>query len=120
MLGRNRGTWLAAIGAQGLGRDPEVEAILEDAREQAVDRLVEAVYPYEGADAPAELRAVIRSYSGFAEAASLEWLVRGRLTREQVHALLVQGFINMVRDVLPAVQRAGAATASQSDRRITA
>jgi AcrR family transcriptional regulator len=32
MLERNRGTWLAAIGAQGLGRDPEIEAIMEHAR----------------------------------------------------------------------------------------
>src|SRR5947209_12831050 len=32
MIDRNRGTWLAAIGAQGLGRDPEVEAIMEQAR----------------------------------------------------------------------------------------
>jgi AcrR family transcriptional regulator len=107
MLRRNRGTWLAAIGAQGLGRDPEVEAILDEAREQAVDRLIEAVYPYEGVHAPPELRAVIRCYAGFAEAASLEWLVRERLNYEQVKALLVQGFLNLVRDGLPSVQRAG-------------
>ena len=46
MLGRNRGTWLAAVGAQGLGRDVEIEAILDDAREQAVNRLIAAVEPY--------------------------------------------------------------------------
>jgi AcrR family transcriptional regulator len=120
MLRRNRGTWLAAIGAQGLGRDAEVEAILDDAREQAVDRLVEAVYPYEGTEAPPALRAVIRSYSGFAEAASLEWLVRRRLTREQVQTLLVQSFLNLIRDVLPTVERAGPDTISKSDRRLSA
>src|SRR5437764_9329174 len=38
MLERNRGTWLAAVGARGLGSDPEVEAILDHAREQAADR----------------------------------------------------------------------------------
>ena len=43
ILERNRGTWLAAIGARGLGRDPEVEAILDEAREQAADRLIEAL-----------------------------------------------------------------------------
>jgi AcrR family transcriptional regulator len=119
MLRRNRGTWLAAIGAQRLGHDPEVEAILDHAREQAVDRLVEAIYPYEGTEAPPALRAVIRCYAGFAEAASLEWLVRERLSREQVQELLVQGFLNMVRDVLPAVERAGTA-GSKSDRRLSA
>jgi AcrR family transcriptional regulator len=116
MLERNRGTWVAAIGAQGIGRDDEVEAILDDAREEAADRLIEAVQPYEAAQAPPELRAIIRAYSGLAEAASLEWLLRGRLTREQVHVLLVQGFLSMVRDVLPVVQRAG----STSTRRRTA
>lgn len=114
MLRRNRGTWLAAIGTRGLGRDPEVEAILDDAREQAADRLIEALQTYEAAQAPAELRAVIRAYSGLAEAASIEWLERGRLSREQTQALLVQGFLSIVRDVLPAVQRAK----STSDRRL--
>jgi AcrR family transcriptional regulator len=104
MLERNRGTWLAAIGARGLGRDPEVEAILDDAREQAADRLIEALQTYEAAQAPPELRAVIRAYSGFAEAASVEWLQRRRLSRVQIQALLVQGFLSIVRDVLPAVQ----------------
>jgi AcrR family transcriptional regulator len=105
MLERNRGTWIAAIGMLGHGRDPEVEEILDEAREQAVDRLVEAVRPIEGSSAPNELRAVIRSYSGFAEAASLEWLLRERLSREQVQTLLVEGFLTLVQHVLPAVER---------------
>jgi AcrR family transcriptional regulator len=109
MLERNSGTWLAAIGGRGVGRDPEVEEILEDAREQAADRLIEALQTYEAARAPAELRAAIRAYSGFAEAASIEWLERGRLTREQLHSLLVQTFLTLVRDVVPAVQRRHAA-----------
>ena len=29
----NRETWLATVGAQGFGRDAEVEAVLEEARE---------------------------------------------------------------------------------------
>ncbi len=106
MVERNRGTWLAAIGARGLGRDPEVEAILDDAREQAADRLIEALQTYEAAQAPVELRALVRAYAEFAEAASVEWLQRGRLNREQTHAALVQGFLSIVRDVLEAVQQA--------------
>jgi AcrR family transcriptional regulator len=105
MLERNRGTWLAAIAARGLvGRDPELEAILEEAREQAADRLIEALQTYEAAQAPAELRAMIRAYSGFAEAASVEWLERGRLTREQMQTLLVETFLTLVRDVMPRIQ----------------
>jgi AcrR family transcriptional regulator len=104
MLERNRETWLAAIGSRGLGRDPEVEAILEEAREQAADRLIEALQTYEAAQAPDELRATIRAYSGYAEAASIEWLLRRRLTRAQVKVLLVEGFLAIVREVLPAVR----------------
>jgi AcrR family transcriptional regulator len=107
MLERNSGTWLAALGAQGLGRDPEVEAIMDDAREQAADRLIEALHTYDPAQAPSELRALIRAYSGFAEAASVQWLQYGRLSREQTHAMLVQGFLSIVGEVLPAVQKAG-------------
>ena len=105
MLERNRGTWLAAIAARGLGgSDPDLEAILEEAREQAADRLIEALQTYEAAQAPPALRAVIHCYSGFAEAASVEWLARGRLTREQVQTLLTNTFLSLVRDVLPTIQ----------------
>ncbi len=104
MLERNRGTWLAAIGGRGLGNDPELESILEEAREQAADRLIEALQRYEAATAPRELRATIRAYSGFAEAASVQWLEYRRLTREQIHTLLVQSFLSIVNDVLRAVE----------------
>ncbi len=104
MLEHNRGTWLTLIGGRGLGRDPELEEILEDAREQAADRLIEALQTYEAVHAPAELRAAIRAYSGFAEAASIEWLERDRLSREQLRVLLAQAFLSIVRDVVPAVQ----------------
>ena len=109
MLEHNRGTWLTLIGGRGLGRDPEVEELLEEGREQAADRLIEALQTYEAARAPSELRAAIRAYSGFAEAASIEWLERGRLTRAQLHTLLVETFLTLVRDVVPAVQRRDAA-----------
>ncbi len=105
LLERNRDMWLAAIGAQGLGRDPEVEAILNDAREQAADHLIAALHNYRTAPAPPAVRAAIRAYSGFAEAATVEWLQRHRLSREQLHILLVRGFLSIVHDVLPAVER---------------
>ena len=105
MLERNRGAWLAAIGAHGLGRDPEVEAILNDAREQAADHLIAALHAYRTVPAPPAARAAIRAYSGFAEEATVEWLHRRRLSREQVQVLLVRGFLSIAHDVLPAVLR---------------
>ena len=100
MVERNRETWLAAQGAQGLGRDPEVETLLEQGREEAVERLAHTLKP--GDDTP-ELKAVLRAYSGLAEAASVEWLTRGRLTRDQVLRLLEDTLTTLVRDVLPGV-----------------
>ena len=114
MLEHNRTTWLALIGGRGLGRDAGVEELLEEAREQAADRLIEALQTYEAARAPTELRAAIRAYSGFAEAASIEWLERRRLSREQIHTLLVQGFLSIVRDVVPAVQASTLETRSHA------
>ncbi|HWF53721.1 MAG TPA: helix-turn-helix domain-containing protein [Solirubrobacteraceae bacterium] len=112
LLERNRGAWLAATGGQGPGRDPEVEAILEDGREGAADRLIAAL-PGIAEPAPDDLRALIRCFSALAEAASVEWLQRGRLTRAQAHALIVTGFLSLVQDVLPAVRRATAPASSR-------
>ena len=50
----NRETWLATVGAQGFGRDAEVEAVLERAREATAARVIELVRP--GARPSAELR----------------------------------------------------------------
>jgi AcrR family transcriptional regulator len=119
LLERNRGTWLAANGAHGIGRDPEVETILEQAREQAIDGLIVAIRPGDPAAAPPALRAVMRAYSGFAESASLEWLERRRLSREQAQALVVAGFFSIVRDALPAVERLAPESAHAFDNHAT-
>ena len=97
MLERHREPWLLA---QQMGSDPEVHAILEPAREAHVQRLAAVLSP---GDARPELLAALRAYSGFAEAASLEWLVRRRLTRPQLRTLLLRGLDNLVTTVLPAV-----------------
>jgi hypothetical protein len=46
-----------------------------------------------------ELRAMIRSYSGMAKAATREWLVRRSLTREQVHTLLCGTLLTIITQV---------------------
>lgn len=118
MVERNRGTWLAIVGAQGFGRDPEVEAILEDAREATAERLIALLGDDPRAATPA-LRALIRAYAGLAEAASLEWLQRGRLNRGQVHDLLLQSLVQLVDHVLPGVERARARPPAPRPRRLS-
>ena len=46
----------------------------------------------------------IRAYAGFAEAASVDWLQRRRLTRAQIHELLLGTLVALVDDVVPAVE----------------
>jgi AcrR family transcriptional regulator len=104
MVERNREAWLAAVGAEGLGRDPEIEAVLDDAREQATVRLIEVLGLGPAADAPPELHAVLRAYGGLAEAATREWLERDRWSREQVAAFLKEALpqlIGTAYDALP-------------------
>lgn len=87
MIARNRAAWLAALSA----RDPEVQAVVDAAREEAVERLVARFGGRE------DLRPALRCYSAFAETASVEWLVRRRLTREQVRALLLRTLTHLTR-----------------------
>jgi hypothetical protein len=66
-------------------------------------------------DAPPELRALVRAYAGLAEAASLEWLLHRRLTREQAHALLYEGFLALFGQGLDAIERARPSEPSTSE-----
>jgi AcrR family transcriptional regulator len=106
----NRETWLATVGAQGFGRDSEVEAVLEEAREATAMRVIELVRP--GGRPSAELRAAIRAYAGFAEAASIDWLQRSRLSRAQVHQLLFASLVALVDHVVPGIEAERAVAAA--------
>ncbi len=103
MVSRNREAWLAAVGAEGLGRDPEIEAVLDEAREQATVRLIEVLGLGPAADAPPELHAVLRAYGGMAEAATREWLERDRWTREQVASFLKAALPRLVDEAYEAI-----------------
>ena len=101
LVALNRGTWLAAVGAEGFGRDPELERILDEARELTTDRVIEVLGMAD--DPPPELRGLIRSYGGLAEAAVREWLERTSLTRAQVSVMLTDTLLQLAREVLPRV-----------------
>ena len=103
MVSRNREAWLAAIGAEGLGRDPEIEAVLDEAREEATTRLIEVLGLGPAAAAPPELHAVLRAYGGMAEAATREWLERDRWSREQVAAFLKAALPRLVDEAFEAI-----------------
>lgn len=106
VVARYRETWFASIGAEGFGRDPELEAIVAEARDATVELIVTT---FGLGDAPhgAELRAALRAYSGFAEVASREWLVDRTLTRAQTRTLLAATLLALVQDVVAEVADAG-------------
>lgn len=101
MVWADRHTWLAAMGAEGLGRDAEVEALLDRVREAAVDNIIAVLGIGPGPEVAPEVRAALRGFGGLAEASTREWLERDRLTREQLHTLLVHTLLALVDDVLP-------------------
>jgi hypothetical protein len=101
----NRRTWLAAMGAQGFGRDPELEQIIDEAREVTVDRLIAVLDP--PSTDTAALRAVLRAYGGLAEAGTREWLERGSLSRDGLRVLLTDALVTLTRDTLPRVTEGG-------------
>jgi AcrR family transcriptional regulator len=97
---RHRRMWLIALGAQGFGRDPDIEAIIEEAEEVGVQRVLEALGLTSAGQAT---RAAIRAYGGFASFAAREWLSRRTLTRDQLHALLSRTLLALLTDILPAL-----------------
>jgi AcrR family transcriptional regulator len=98
---------LATHGAQGFGRDPEIEAIFDQARERTADQVIEILRPGEPPEAATpQLRAAVRAYAGFVEAATFDWLRGGSLSRPQLRELLVGGLLALDRDVVPRLEGA--------------
>jgi AcrR family transcriptional regulator len=91
---RNRELWLALLGVEVVGRDPEVEEIMSAGRDGVIDRM--AANQAGGAAPSDELRLVLRVYLGAAEAGAREWAMYGRASREQIHALLTGTLLAMV------------------------
>jgi len=100
-LSSNRGMLLAIAPSGDLGRDPEVAALADEARESAIDQII--VNHFGHSQAPPEVRLVIRAFFGLVEAACREWLFRRRATRAQVEALLAHTILALMREALPAV-----------------
>ncbi|RSN56385.1 TetR family transcriptional regulator [Amycolatopsis sp. WAC 04182] len=98
--------WLAAIAPEGIGRDLEVERILEEADRESADRVLEAVGLSRESEHGQELNALVRAFGGMVKAAGREWLVRGSLDRAQVHTLLSKSLVTLVGEVFPEIQRA--------------
>jgi len=98
-------TWLAAIGAEGVGDDPEVERILAEADDTAAERVLEFVDLADELAHREELRAMIRAYGALVKSAAREWLVRETMPREHVQLLLTNTLLSILRDTFPKVRK---------------
>lgn len=98
---RNRELWMALLGVETIGTDPEVEAIMAAARDEVIERM--AANQAGGGPVSDELRLVLRIFLGAVEAGAREWALRERATREQVHVILRETVLQMVATVLPQV-----------------
>jgi AcrR family transcriptional regulator len=101
-VGEHGKTFVAVTGAGGIGDDPEIEKILAHADDLAARKVLETVGVKLGRG-DVRQRAMVRAYGGLVKAAIKEWVRNGSLTRDEVHLLLSQSLIAIVRDVLPKV-----------------
>jgi hypothetical protein len=84
----------ATVLRAGIGSDPEVAAIVEGVRAAMAQRILGDIA---GGDAPSPgVRIAVRGWVGFAEAASLEWLERGELERDELRDLLIRALTGAV------------------------
>lgn len=101
---RNREMWLSAIGLESLGNDPEIDQIMLESDEVATDRILEAAMMADVTEGRTKLRAMIRAHSSMLKAASREWLVRGTLSRGDLHVMLTRTVLHLLHTVFPALR----------------
>jgi AcrR family transcriptional regulator len=100
LIDANREVWVTALSAGGIGHDAEVQRLLDAGREAVAVNALRAV----GIDEPTPtMLALVRGYGGFTEALVREWLLQGRLTKDEVRVLLLESLPVLVRDVFPKV-----------------
>ncbi|WP_232957932.1 hypothetical protein, partial [Lacticaseibacillus rhamnosus] len=68
------------------------------------DRVLEAAMMADVTEGREKLRAMIRAHSSMLKAASREWLVRGTLSRSDLHVMLTRTVLHLVDTVYPALR----------------
>lgn len=97
-------TWvaLASAGAGGLGADPEVQAILDEADDLAAERLLDLV-GFAGTRAQRRrAHAAVRAYGGMVKAVSREVIDRRSMTSKEARRQLTVALDAVLTEVAPA------------------
>lgn len=87
----------AALLRSGVGSDPEANAVVERTRALFLERMLEGV---EDAPITPRLRTALRGWIGFVEAASLDWVEHGDLSREELGGQLADTLFRAVEIAL--------------------
>ncbi len=103
-VSRHAKGWLAAIGATGPSRNPDVAAVIAQADEVTVDQIL-ALAGEDLGTRDEQLRAATRAYVSFARTGAVEWLVRRSLTRAEVHTLLSRTLVTLLGQTVIEMRR---------------
>lgn len=95
-------TFVAVVGAEGVGDDPEIEALLVEADDIAARRLLTLVGVDPDLVATPRVRGAGRAYGAMVKGAIREWVREGSLTRQDVKALLGSSLRALVADFIRA------------------
>ncbi|MGE9807246.1 TetR/AcrR family transcriptional regulator [Janibacter sp. G1551] len=100
MVSEHDTTFVAVVGAEGVGDDPEIEALLAEADDLAARRVLRLVgVPQHLIDSP-RVRGMGRAYGAMAKGAIREWVREGSLTRTEVHDILANTLRVLVADLV--------------------
>ncbi|MEV4124101.1 helix-turn-helix domain-containing protein [Nocardia sp. NPDC049707] len=102
VISEHGSTWVKVTSHEGVGEDPEVQQILDQADDAAAERMLLMVGRADSARS-AQLRAMVRAFGGLVKVAGREWITRGALTREQVHMLLSDMLMTLMTETMPKV-----------------
>ncbi len=97
----NGAHWLDAI-IGGPEQDEELEAILDGSREIIAEQTIAALGLVDD-DSP-ELRALVRGFGGLVHEVTNEWLVRGRLDKDQARTIILDTLPLLIERILPAIR----------------
>jgi AcrR family transcriptional regulator len=100
-LDANRETWLATAAQGDYIADPQLQALVDAARDGTVDRLI-SDYPDALTDDP-PTRLMLRNWLGFNRASSRSWL-KGEATRAETALLLGETLHHLITTVAPALK----------------
>lgn len=99
VIERNRDIWLDSVRTSGMG-DPEIARITEEARETGAVRAAQVMGLGPVDELSPERMGMLRAWEALAEASVRQWLEYERLTRAQVHGLVVETATRMAEGLI--------------------